>query len=559
MLIELSVRNLAIFEDVRVPFRPGLNIVTGETGAGKSILVEAIRLALGEKADPMAVRTGEDEAEASALFDLSGRDDLREVWEEAGFPWEEELVLRRVVPASGRSRSYLNGRTVAQSVLAELSLLLVEMVGQHSVHLLLSRSAALSAVDGFAGTGPAAAAMRRRYRSVAALRRRVEEAAVRGASLRDRLASLDFTVGELSRAGLAPGEEEEIAGELALIRNAAKVAEALQGADNALSSGEHSSAASLAFAAARLREAAAVDPRLAEASERLRALQGEAQDLARELALRLSRLSVASDRREHLEERLSEIRRLKRKYAREVPELLTWLAELAAEREGLDALLEKERAFRETLRREEEEVLREARALSAARREGAERIGPAVEAELARVALEGAGFRAVVTHREDRPEALSASGLDEAELLFAAGPGQELRPVSQTASGGELSRVMLALRNASSGGRGGTTMIFDEIDAGIGGRVAERVGVRLKELGKGAQVVCVTHLPQVAAAADSHLLVTKRPRRGTAATLVKPLSKQDRIEELARMMSGASVTEEARGHARELIERAARE
>ena len=250
MLIELSVRNLAIFEDVRVPFARGLNVVTGETGAGKSILVEAIRLALGEKADPVAVRTGEAEAEVSALFDLSGREDLREAWEEAGFPWEEELVLRRVIPAAGRSRAYFNGRTVAQSVLAELSPRLVEMVGQHSVPFLLSRAAALVAIDDFSGTGPEASEVRRRYRLVTATRRRAEEAASRGAGARGRIEDLDFRIAELTRAALVPGEEEELAADHAVLRNASKVQAALRDAENALSSAEHSAAASLSFAAA---------------------------------------------------------------------------------------------------------------------------------------------------------------------------------------------------------------------------------------------------------------------------------------------------------------------
>jgi len=226
MLIELTVRNLAIFEDVRVPFSAGLNVVTGETGAGKSLLVEAIRLALGEKADPVAVRTGEPEAEVTALFDLSRRDDLRDAWEEAGLPWEEEVVLRRVLPAAGRSRAYLNGRPVAQPLLATLSPLLLTMVGQHSVPELLSRSAALSAVDDFAGAAALSSEMRKRYRRVAALRRQAAEAADRGAGARSRTETLDFEIGELSKAALLPGEEEELAADLSLLRNAAKVREA---------------------------------------------------------------------------------------------------------------------------------------------------------------------------------------------------------------------------------------------------------------------------------------------------------------------------------------------
>lgn len=559
MLIELSVRNLAIFEDVRVPFGPGLTVVTGETGAGKSILVEAIRLVLGEKADPMGVRAGEEEADVSALFDLSGRDDLREAWEDAGLPWEEEVVLRRVIPASGRSRAWLNGRPVAQSVLAELAPRLVEMVSQNSVPLLLSRAAALAAIDDFAGTAKEATRMRRLYRRLSAARREAEGAAARAATARDRIEALDFSIAELEKAALVPGEEEEVAAELAVIRNAAKVGEALRAAESALSSSEQSADHALSFAAARLREAAAADPRLGELVERLRAVQAEARDLAREFAGRASRLDAPAERRERLEERLSEIRRLKRKYAMEVPELVAHLDALRAERGRLDGALDEERRLRGEVKALERESLEAATALGAARREAAGRMGAAVEAELALVALSGARFAAVIDSREAAPASLSASGLDEGLLLFSADPGGEPRPIAQTASGGELSRVMLALRNATAAGRGPRTMVFDEIDAGIGGRVAERVGARLKGLAERSQVICVTHLPQVAAFAGRHILVVKREGRGGSATRVKPLAKQDRIEELARMLSGAEVTDKARRHARDLIEKASME
>ncbi len=556
MLIELSVRNLAIFEDVRVPFTQGLNVVTGETGAGKSILVEAIRLALGEKADPVSVRTGEAEAEVAALFDLSRRQELRESWEEAGFPWEEELVLRRVIPASGRSRAYFNGRPVAQSALAEFAPRLLEMVSQHSVPFLLSRTAALAVIDEFSGTVAQAQEARRAYRRVSALRRRAEEAEERGGGARVQIESLDYRIAELSRAALMPGEEEELAADHAVLRNASKVQAALRDAEAALSSSETSVASALSIAVTRTREASAADPRLAELVERLRSLQSEAQELARDLVSRAGKVTFEPDRRERIEERLSEIRRLKRKYSKEMPELIAHLDELRAERGALDVALEEERRVRENLRIEEEGCVAAASALSKQRREGAGKMSAAVEKELARVALTGGKFRAVVESRAAAAASLSASGLDEAELLFCANPGQDLRPLSQTASGGELSRVMLSLRNASSRGGTGRTMVFDEIDTGIGGRVAERVGSRLKELGGSTQVICVTHLPQVAAFADSHLLVAKTAGKGTVITSVKPLSKQDRIMELARMISGSEVTGEARAHARELIERA---
>ena len=557
MLIELSVRDLAIFEDVRVPFSPGLNIVTGETGAGKSILLEAIRLALGERADPVTVRTGEPEAQVDALFDLSRREDLKEAWEEAGFPWEEELVLRRVIPSSGRSRAYFNGRAVAQSALGTVAPLLVEMVGQHSIPFLLSRAAALASIDEYSGTAQKAREVRRMYRRVSALRRQAEEAAERGGSARARIESLDYQIAELAQAALVPGEEEELAADHASFRNAAKVQAALRDAESALSSAETSASASVSFAASRVRDAAAADPRLAELAERIRGLQGEIADLSREVVSRAEKVTVDADRRERIEERLSEIRRLKRKYSKEVPELLAHLEELRADRGALDAAVEEERKVTAALAEEEASCLSAAKALSGERRAGARTMAAAVEKELARVALAGARFRAEIESRGAEPASLAAAGLDEAELRFSANPGQELRPLSQTASGGELSRVMLALRNASSRGASGRTMVFDEIDTGIGGRVAERVGARLKGLAGGAQVICVTHLPQVAAFADSHLLVSKSSARGSVTTSVKPLAKQDRIMELARMISGTEVTGEARAHARELIERAA--
>ncbi|MBP2674242.1 MAG: repair ATPase RecN [Deltaproteobacteria bacterium] len=559
MLIELAVRNLAIFEDVRVAFDRGLNVVTGETGAGKSILVEAIRLALGEKADPMAVRTGEAEAEVSALFDLSRREELRDPWEEAGLPWEEEVVLRRVLPAGGRSRAYINGRPVAQPVLAVLSPFLLTMVGQHSVPQLLSRASALTSIDDFAGTGALALEMRRRYRKVSALRRQAEEAAARGAGARARTETLDFEIGELSGAALVPGEEEGLAAMLQASRNEGKVLEALRAADDALSSAETASLASMAFALSRLREAAALDPRVRDVADRLGSFRAEVAEIAREISSLAGKSAGDPESRERAEERLSVIRRLKRKYGKEVPELIAHLDGLRAERESLSGALAEEARIREELRREEAEGVRVAGELSSARRKAAGEMGAAVEGELSLVSLPGARFLAVLTSREAAPASLAESGIDEAELLFSANPGQDPRPLAVTASGGELSRVMLSLRNAASRGGGGRTLVFDEIDTGIGGQVAERVGARLKGLSAASQVVCVTHLPQVAAFADRHLQVTKRPSRGTVATGVKPLTKQDRIDELARMISGSEITGQAKAHAKALIEKAGRE
>ncbi len=556
MLIELSVRNLAVFEDVRVEFLQGLNVVTGETGSGKSILVEAIRLALGEKADPMAVRSGEAEAEVSALFDLSRRAELRDAWEDAGLPWEDEVVLRRVLPSGGRSRAYLNGRPVAQPVLALLSPLLLTMVGQHSVPQLLSRSAALSAIDDFAGTGERASETRKAYRRVAALRRRVEEAAARAAGARSRAETLDFEIGELSGARLVPGEEEALAAALQASRNEGKVLEALRAADDALASSEGASLASMGFALSRLREAAALDPRLRDVSERLGSFREEVAEISREIARMAGKAAGDPEERERAEERLSLIRRLRRKYGTDVPGLIARLEGLAAERESLAGALAEEARLREELRREEDAGVKAAGELSAARRRAAEAMGPAVEKELSKVALPGARFLPVVSSREAAPASLSEAGFDEAEFLFSANPGQEPRPLATTASGGELSRVMLSLRNAASRGGGGRTLVFDEIDTGIGGQVAERVGARLRNLASASQVVCVTHLPQVAAFADRHLRVEKRASGGSVATGVKPLSKQDRIDELARMISGSEITGQAKAHAKALIERA---
>lgn len=558
MLVDLSVRNLAIFDDVQVPFSPGLNIVTGETGAGKSILVEAIRLALGEKADPGAVRSGEEEAEVSARFDLAGRPDLREPFEEAGVSWAEEAILQRVIPVSGRSRAYLNGRMASQAALSELSPLLVEMIGQHSVHLLLSRQAALSALDGFCGTSRPAGEMRRLHRRICAARRAADEAAVRAGSARERSETLEFRIRELDGASLAPGEEETLAADLAVLRNASKVQAALRGAEEALSSSEQSSTASLSFAVARLREAAAVDPRLNPILERVRSIRIEAQELGREVADLCAAVDLEGGRMERMEERLSEIRRLIRKYGMDVPGLIAHREEIRAEREALSGAEAEAGRLRGEQVRLEEEGVRAAAELTRARTAGARRMKAAMEKELSRVDLPGARFSVEVESREARPDLLSASGLDEVGFLFSANPGQEMRPLAQTASGGELSRVMLALRNISSAKEDRRSMVFDEIDTGIGGKVAERVGARLKDLSAVAQVICVTHLPQVAAFADSHLAVVKRTARNQVFTGVQRLSKQDRIRELARMISGAEVTEEAQAHARELLEGASR-
>ncbi|HXG43076.1 MAG TPA: DNA repair protein RecN [Dehalococcoidia bacterium] len=567
MLAELVVRNFAVIEEVRVSFSPGLNVLTGETGAGKSLIIDAVGALLGSRLDADAVRAGAASAQVEGVFLLSEevRERLASALEEAGVPLDDELVVVREVSQAGRNLARANGRTVPLSLLREVGRRLVDVHGQTEHLSLLDRRLHLDCLDAFGGL----LAQRRQVASAAArvrsLRRRLEELSRDEREAARERDLLEFQVREIEAAALRPGEEEELREERERLVHAQALQEAAQTAYHALYAAEgYSASDALARAQASLQSVARLDPRLRDILSALEGVAAEVEEAARSLRAYAAQTEHDPQRLEQVEERLEAIARLRRKYGDSIEQVLDY-ARRARERLSLLVSGEEERQRLESeLRQAEEEAGALASALSRSRREAAAALEQAVARELADLGMGHVAFRVELEQEEDgsglpvdgRRLAFDESGVDRAEFLVATNPGEPLRPLAKVASGGEMSRFLLALKGALAMADPVPTLIFDEIDVGIGGRSAEVVGRKLWRLARRHQVLCVTHLPQIAAYADAHYRVSKEVVLGRAFSQVQALSEEERLRELAAMLGGPRPSERLLATAREFLSRA---
>jgi DNA repair protein RecN (Recombination protein N) len=556
-LIEsLRIESLAVVEAVELELGAGLHVVTGETGAGKSLILGAVALLAGARASPEIVRPGAAEARVEAVIRVDRLPGLAAELEARGLGAEDgALIVERAVSAAGRSRARIGGALVPISVLAELLGPRLEISSQHESQALLRPESHGRLLDAFGGHAPLRERVEARSRALralddelAALRREAEERARR----EDFLA---FQVREIDEAGLAEGELERARAERGRLVHAERLREEGAAASGLLSGDpdldQPGAQGLVAEAARRLHAMSALDPDLAAPAERLRALDLELADLARDVARYAEAAPADPGRLAELEERLRLLERLQRKYGSSEAEILTFRERAAAELAALgdaDARIEKLAVERGA---EAEALARDAAALSLARRKAARALEREVEAALPALAMKGARFR-VALEPLAPPGGLPCgpSGAESPELLFSANADLEPRPLRRVASGGELSRVFLALKGTLRRADPGTALVFDEVDAGIGGGVADRVGAALAELAETHQVLCITHLPQVAARGHRHLVVRK-DRAGVVS--VEAVQGEARVEEIARMAGGKTVGEATRRHARELL------
>ncbi len=559
MLLELRIRDLAIIEDLRVQFAPGLNVLSGETGAGKSILVDALGLVVGGRAAPDLVRAGAEAAVVEALFRVDARPDVRERLEAQGLEARDEMVIRRSVAAEGKGRAWVNGSPVTQAMLAGITDALVEIHGQHEHQRLLRRDFHLDCLDRAAGLLESRARMSEAARCARDLGRERDALSV---SVQDRLREIDllrFQVDEIRKADPQPGEDARLDAERARLTHAARLAEIATGAEAGLYSGEGAAVDSLGRVAAALREGARLDPALGAGAERVEGALREVEDVAADLRGYAERGVFDPERLAEVDARLEILRRLTRKHG---PGIEAVLAAQAAAEERL-ALLEghDERlaAIEKACARAEDEGRARARELSAARRRAARGRERKVREELSALGMAQAAFEVRFDGEPPPPPGFGERGADRLEFLFSPNPGEPPRPLARVASGGELARTMLALQNVLAAGDVPTTFVFDEADAGVGGRLADAVGRRLADLAAGHQVLCITHLPQIAARGAWHLRVIKEPQGSRTVARVERLEGEARVEEVARMSGGAQVTETTRAHARDLLSRGARD
>ena len=555
MLRRLTIKNLAIVEDLEIELSPGLTVFTGETGAGKSILVDALSLLAGGRGSSDLVREGAPRLLVAGEFDADAT--VQCLLTEAGLPRSEGLLVRRELSPDGRGRAFVEDEPASIRTLARIGERLLAIHAQSSERELLDPDASLELLDAFARAEPeraktaeAAAAW-----SEARAKREALEASRRDRG--QRLEMLEFQIREIETAAPGVGEEEDLSAERDRLLHADRIRRAGETALAALSEDEGSAADRLGAASRAFSELAAVDPRERAHCEELEDLKRRVADLAAAARDAASAVEADPERLTRLESRLDELQRLGRKYGGSAAAILERLSALKAEHGELANIEDALEA-----RRSEEEAARTryriaAAALSRKRRSSAARFSAAVESELSGLAMQKARLRVALEPVDE--ESPRAVGLEAAAFLFAPNPGEPEKPLEKIASGGELSRVQLALRTVGAGREAGRrTLVFDEVDAGIGGRVAEVIGKKLRRLAERDQVLCVTHVPQIAALADRHFLAEKREARGRTVASVRRLDGAARVEEIARMLAGAKVPTTALEHARTLLEGAGR-
>ena len=556
MLLHLQIRDFAIIDSVELELAGGLTALTGETGAGKSILVDAVMLAIGGRGAADMVRHGAARAEITATFDVRGNKPVAAWLESQSLDaGDEEVVLRRVIGSDGRSRAYVNGQTLPVQLLRELGEQLIEIHGQQEFLALTRRDAQRGLLDEFGGHEALLAPLREvaaEWRRLDAEHRTLAAAAAERGS---RLELLRYQVNELDALALGDGEVEALLEEQSRLANRGRLAESARLALALAYEGEGADAHALASrAAAQLRQMAALDPGLAPAVQLLADAAIGLQEAGRELADYLERLEVDPERQDWVERRVAALEDLGRKHR--VPpaglpaELERLRAELAALENSEIMLAGLERRLAELRARHEAAAAR----LSAARRRAAAKLSRAVSDLMALLGMPGGQLEVTVDPAgSDTP---GPEGSDAIDFLVTANPGQPVRPIARVASGGELSRISLAVQVAAAQGAARSCMIFDEVDAGVGGAVAEMVGRQLGELGRRGQVLCVTHLAQVASQARHQLRVSKLTDGRSSRMTVTELGADERVEELARMLGGIEISRKAREHAREMLQAA---
>ncbi len=555
MLTSLQVRNFAIIDAVEVEFGAGMTVLTGETGAGKSILVDALALVLGERGSATVVRDGAERAEIAADFDLAAHAGARAWLAEQALDADDDCVLRRVIGADGRSRAFINGSATTLASLKELGELLIDIHGQHFHQSLGRRAVQRDLLDHYAGLSEARAQTAQAFanwQDVAARLAALEAAESERASRLDLLA---FQLQELEALALADGELDELRAERERLQNSGRIADGIASALALAYEAEDGNAHQLlARARQALEPIAGYEPAVAEAAALLADAEIKAAEAADTLQRAVDGLDADPERRDWVEERLDAIRSLARKHRVEATELGAHRERLQAELDELEHASERGAALAAEARKAEQQYRELAAALTAGRGKAAKRFGNEVTAAMADLGMPGGVFEVrLVPRADDDPRAW---GVEDVEYRISANPGQPAMPLAKIASGGELSRMSLAIQVIASGGSAIPTMIFDEVDSGVGGGVAEMVGRRLRELAADRQVLCVTHLPQVASQAQQHLRVSKITDGRSTRTTLAALTEDERVEELARMLGGVEITRATRDHAAEMLGRA---
>lgn len=564
MLTLLNISNVALIDDLRVEFDRGLNLLTGETGSGKSIIVDTLGVLIGGRFTSDLIKTGASRAFIEGLFSVAPNPEMEQLLEAAGIELDNhegsEIIIRRELSASGRNKIFINHQLSAHALLRDLRPFIVDIHGQGEQQTLFNPDSHLELLDAYAGLAPLRQEIAARFKRWSSLKRELDEHRRDEAEKFQLIDILRFQIDELERARLTAGEDERLEEERRRLTNIEKLTTLCAESFGLTYEDNDSAIARIRQAARRVGELAEFESSFRGYIEGLESARTLLEDLAFTLRDFSNGLEFSPERLEEVDNRLAEISRLRRKYGGSIESALEHLARAQDRLRHIERSDEREKELRAELAAARKDYLDTARRLRQKRANAAKEFEGEVERNLAEVALESARFEVQITSAtddelgdEEAARNFTARGIDRAEFYFSANVGETVRPLAKVASGGEASRLMLVLKTTASASEFPRTIVFDEIDTGIGGRVSEAVGAKLKKLSKTNQVLCVTHQPQIARFADAHLQVRKEVVANRTEVSIERLDRRGRVEEIARMLTGAEITETARRHARELL------
>jgi DNA repair protein RecN (Recombination protein N) len=564
MLRELSIRNFAIIDDLKIRFSAGLTILTGETGAGKSIIISAVNLLLGSRATAQLIRSGSESAELEAYFEIPRDGRVAKILNSLGHDVEEGLVIRRIISQSDRSRIYINDRRATITLLNEITGNLASISGQHAHQGLLKEESHLLIIDQFGGLMPLRGEVGKYYHEMLPLIQGLEKLQKQHQRQQEQKALYRFQKKEIEDIAITPDEDTALEQERIRLKNSETLYHTVQAGIETIYSADGAVIEKLTAVNKDIEKASTLDPGLSKTLEDMQGVVYQLEDIAENLRSYLYTLETEERRLEEVEERLDTLHRIKRKYGGSLDAVASYLETITGSLSEIENLPEKISKTEKKLDEIYRQLVKSATRLSRKRRQAAETLSKKVESELSSLRMEKTAFSVSLKDTEADPrlepylnidgKLISDTGIDGAAFLMAPNIGEPLKPLSGIASGGELSRVVLSLKAILAETESVETVVFDEVDAGIGGSVADVVGKKLSALSKYHQIICITHLPQIARFGEHHFQISKSVYKKRTRTVISPLERAERVEEIARMLGGVAITEATRAHARELLE-----
>lgn len=559
MLSELRIKNFAIIESLDFSFQSGMNVLTGETGAGKSIIIQAVNLILGDRASTGLVRSGEKEATVEAVFSLAGENRIRESLNELGIDAEDELLIRRVISQEGKNRVYINGTLSTIGMLSGITESLISISSQHEHQTLLRPDNHLYFLDNYGKLDGEREKYQETYRGWKKLKKELDSMKEAEKNHAERLDLLAFQLDEIESANIEAHEDEHLKEERSILINAEKLARCAANGDDVIYASENSLITQLSDIIARTRDCASIDSQLLATVESLENILFQMEDAALSLRDYGSNITVDPVRLEVAEERLLYLEKLMKKYGPTLNDVFDAARRIETELESIKESGATTDEIEEKLGERWTHSVELAGTLSLKRKKAAARLSEEMKVELEELGMKETQFdirfSSLSQEGDQNGEILCENGLEELEFYLSTNPGEDPKPLARIASGGELSRIMLALKGCILGESKMPTLIFDEVDSGIGGGTAEVVGRKIKNVSNGAHVICITHLPQIAALGDAHYKVAKNIKAGRTFTTIERLDDAQRVEEVARMLGGIDITEKTKEHAWEMLEK----